>query len=98
MPIDVIDMPTIDDEAIVEAHASGRPVFVVDQNNGYLWANVRKVLFDAGSPIQTANLHPLNLTGGGPPQYVHSGTYAELASHFGLDAEGLTRTIEQTLT
>ena len=98
IPIEVVDMPSIDPKAILAAHASGRPVFIAEQNNGYLWSKVRKVLFAAGGTIDTTNLHPINLTGGGEPQYVHSGTYDELAAHFGLDADSLAQTIERTLS
>jgi transketolase len=98
IPIEVVDMPSIDDEAIRAAHASGRPVFIAEQNNGYLWSHVRRVLFASGGTLDTTNLYPINLTGRGEPQYVHSGTYAELAAHFGLDADKLAQTIERTLS
>ena len=41
--INVIDMPSIDEDAIVELYRSGKPVFIAEQNNGYLWSHFRRV-------------------------------------------------------
>ena len=95
--LEVIDMPSRDEEAILRAYHSGRPVFVVDQNNGYLWTNVRRILFAALDSIDTRNLFPINTTGGREPHYIHSGTYDELAAHYGLDAVSLAARVEQTV-
>lgn len=95
--VEVVDMPSIDEKAILKAYGSGRPVFIAEQNNGYLWTNVRRVLFSALDSIDTTRLHPINTTGDADPHYIHSGTYTELAAHYGLDAAGLKTRIEAAL-
>jgi len=91
--ISVIDMPSIDEERILELNQSGKPVFVVEQNNGYLWTNFQEVLFDRKQQIDIANLHPINTTTGRGRHYIHSGTYDELAAFYGVDAEHLSEKI-----
>ncbi|SEI52573.1 Transketolase [Dyadobacter sp. SG02] len=94
--VNVIDMPSTDSAAIVALHRSGTPVFIAEQNNGYLWAQFRKVLFETETEIDTRLLVPVNTAKGGL-HYIHSGTYAELAAHYGLDAAGLADTILKTI-
>ena len=83
--------------AIVELYNSGNPIFIAEQNNGYLWANFKKVLFSKLDTISTKNLHPINLTHNGELNYIHSGTYDELAAHYGLNADALSKRILKTL-
>jgi transketolase C-terminal domain/subunit len=96
--VEVLDMPSIDEEAILSAHRSGKPVIIAEQNNGYLWTNVRRVLFSALDSIDTTRLLPINTTGGKAPHYIHSGTYTELAAHYGLDAAALEARIEAVVS
>jgi transketolase C-terminal domain/subunit len=95
--ISVIDMPTIDEAAIVEAYTSGKHVFIAEQNNGYLWSHVRKVLFEKETSINTQRLSAINTTTKGGLHYIHSGTYPELAAHYDLDGAHLSERIAQTL-
>ncbi len=96
--VEVVDMPSIDEEAILELYHADRPVFVAEQNNGYIWSCIRKVLFAQLDAIDTSRFIPINTTGGGDIHYIHSGTYSELAAHYGLDAAQLATSIEQTLS
>jgi transketolase C-terminal domain/subunit len=91
--INVLDMPTIDDKAIVELYRSGKPVFIAEQNNGYLWSHFRKVLFEQEDSINTKNLVAINTTTKGGLHYIHSGTYNELAAHYDLNGAKLSETI-----
>ncbi|WP_204524812.1 hypothetical protein [Confluentibacter citreus] len=91
--VNVIDMPSIDSNAIIELYNSGKPVFIAEQNNGYLWTNFRKVLFSSLESIHTKNMHPINLTANGEINYIHSGTYSELAEHYELNADKLSKQI-----
>jgi transketolase C-terminal domain/subunit len=97
LKINVVDMPSIDDNAIVELYRSGKTVFIAEQNNGYLWSHFRKVLFQQETNINTQKLIPINTTTKGGLHYIHSGTYAELAAHYGLDAKHLTESILKVL-
>lgn len=95
--VNVIDMPTIDEHTIVELYKSGKPVFIAEQNNGYLWHHFRKTLFEKEASINTKNLVAINTTTKGGLHYIHSGTYAELAAHYDLDAKHLAEQIEKSL-
>ncbi len=91
--VNVLDMPTIDEKAIVDLYRSGKPVFIAEQNNGYLWSHFRKVLFEQEASINTKNLVAINTTTKGGLHYIHSGTYNELAAHYDLNGAKLSETI-----
>ncbi|PKQ46747.1 transketolase [Confluentibacter flavum] len=91
--VNIIDMPSIDSNTIIELYNTGKPIFIAEQNNGYLWTNFRKVLFSNLESINTKNIHPINLTVDGEINYIHSGTYSELAEHYGLNADRLSKQI-----
>ncbi|MFD2098986.1 transketolase C-terminal domain-containing protein [Flagellimonas iocasae] len=97
LSIEVVDMPSIDSDAIHTMYESGKPVFIAEQNNGFIWTHFRRVLFSTRTTIDTANLYPINLSKNGEIHYIHSGTYNQLAAHFGLDAASLSETISKTL-
>ena len=91
--VNVVDMPSIDSETIQNLYQSQLPIIIAEQNNGYLWSNFRKVLFEKESQIDTKRLIPINTCAGADLHYIHSGTYAELAAHYGLDAAHLAEKI-----
>ena len=97
IPVNVIDMPSIDQDAILGLYRTGKPVFIAEQNNGYLWAHFRKVLFEQETNINTSKLVSINTTTNGGLHYIHSGTYAELAAHYDLDSAHLSERILKTL-
>jgi hypothetical protein len=92
-----VDMPSIDETAIVELYQSGKPVFIAEQNNGYLWYHFKRVLFEKEININTQKLFPINTATKGGLHYIHSGTYTELAAHYGLDAAHLGERILKKL-
>lgn len=93
----VIDMPSIDEDCIMNLYNSGLPVFIAEQNNGYLYANFQKTLFRYASNIQPRRLIPLNTTTEGKLHYIHSGTYNELAAAYKLDGKNLSESILATI-
>ncbi len=95
--VNVVDMPSVDEKAILDIYRSGKPVFIAEQNNGYLWTNFRKVLFAREDRVYPKKLIPVNTTDHGKLHYIHSGTYTELAAHYGLDARHLSNKILETL-
>ncbi|MDQ3845593.1 MAG: thiamine pyrophosphate-dependent enzyme, partial [Bacteroidota bacterium] len=95
--VNVVDMPSVDESAILDMYYSGKPVFIAEQNNGYLWTNFRKVLFEKETYIDTQRLIPINTATRGGLHYIHSGTYTELAAHYGLDGKQLSDKIVNTL-
>ena len=95
--INVIDMPSIDEDAIVKLYRSAKPLFIAEQNNGYIWHHFRKILFEQETNINTQKLIPVNTTTNGGLHYIHSGTYSELAAHYGLDSAHLKERILKNL-
>jgi hypothetical protein len=89
-------MPSIDEDAIIELYRSGKPVFIAEQNNGYLWYHFKRVLFEKETNINTQKLIPINTTTKGGLHYIHSGTYTELAAHYDLDGAHLSERILKT--
>ena len=86
LQVGVVDMPSIDEELLVELVESGKLVCLAEQNNGYLLQNLLKVLFRRQRGLQhLKNVLTINtLDADGKPQFIHSGTYEELIDAFQL--------------
>ena len=94
--VKVVDMPSMDKKLLLELYDSGKPVIVAEQNNGFIWKNLMKTLFDSGKSIDTGRLFPLNtLDGNGEARFIHSGTYGQLTGMFGLSAGQLAEFIKK---
>jgi transketolase C-terminal domain/subunit len=99
IPVGVVDMPSIDEELLMELYNSGQLLILAEQNNGYIWQNLLKVLYrnrsktkaDGWDRIITIN----TLKSDGQPQFIHSGTYEELIAAFHLTPDAIARTIEE---
>jgi transketolase len=97
MPVGVVDMPSIDEDLLLELYNSGQLLVLAEQNNGYIWQNLLKILYrnrgrvkaDGWERIVTHN----TLKSDGQPQFIHSGTYEELIAAFGLSPDAIARTI-----
>jgi transketolase len=95
LAVGVVDMPSVDEELLLRLHDSGKPLFLAEQNNGFLWQNLLKVLYrKRKSSSATHNIIAINtLTAEGKPSFIHSGTYEELTQAFGLSAPQLAETV-----
>jgi transketolase len=97
IPVGVVDMPSIDEELLLELYSSGQLLLLAEQNNGYIWQNFLKVLYrkrvrvkpDGWGKIVTLN----TLKRDGQPQFIHSGTYEELIAAFDLTPDAIARTV-----
>ena len=82
----VVDMPSIDEDLLMQICDSGKAVCLAEQNNGYILQNLLKLQHRRGNwgsdprTVQAIN----TLDRDGRPQFIHSGTYEELAEAFGL--------------
>ncbi|MES1258759.1 MAG: transketolase C-terminal domain-containing protein [Acidobacteriota bacterium] len=98
VPVSVIDMPSIDDELLCRLYDTGKPIIIAEQNNGYIWQNLLKVLFRHGKTVDPARIFPVNtLDKTGRPRFIHSGTYEELLQVFGLSGASLAQRILKIL-
>lgn len=92
--VGVADMPSADEELILELYDSGKRVFVAEQNNGFLLEAFRKVLWTKRAPVDPTRITGLNaLDPQGRPQYIHSATYDQLLRQFGLSPQQLAERI-----
>jgi transketolase C-terminal domain/subunit len=84
----VVDMPSIDQDLLVELFNSGRLLVFAEQNNGYIRQNFLKVLYANRARMRLEHLDNIvtinTLDAGGRPRFIHSATYEELAAAFGL--------------
>lgn len=99
--VGVVDMPSIDEDLLVELYNSGKPLIFVEQNNGYLWQNFLKVVYRSRNRIQTTTFERVlminTLDANGRPQFIHSATYEELTTAFGMTPEAIANSIKNKL-
>jgi transketolase len=91
--VGVVDMPSIDDELLLELFDSDKLLVFAEQNNGYIWQNFLKALYRHRKKIRGGDLDRVvtvnTLNAEGRPRFIHSGTYEELVAAFGLSASQL---------
>ncbi|HUP03493.1 MAG TPA: transketolase C-terminal domain-containing protein [Bryobacteraceae bacterium] len=98
LKVGVVDMPSIDEALLLKLHDSGKLLCFAEQNNGYIWRNFQTALFRRGKPIDPARAFAVNtLDAQGKPQFIHSGTYAQLLSAFELSPAQLALAIGRKL-
>jgi transketolase C-terminal domain/subunit len=95
MKVAVIDMPSIDEDLLIEICGSGKTVCIAEQNNGYILQNLLKIQYRRrangafASPVVAVN----TLDRDGRPQFIHSGTYEELVEAFGLTGSHIAKAV-----
>jgi transketolase len=93
--VGVVDMPSTDEQLLLELHASGRLLFIAEQNNGYIWQNILKILYRRRRGGDLSKVITINTLGeSGKPRFIHSGTYEELIRAFGLAPSQIAQTIK----
>jgi transketolase C-terminal domain/subunit len=99
IPVGVVDMPSIDEQLLLHLYGSGQLLVLAEQNNGYIWQNLLKVLYRNRGKVKSEGWERIvtinTLTSDLQPQFVHSGTYEELIAAFQLTPDAIARTIEQ---
>jgi transketolase len=93
----VVDMPSIDPAMLVSLYESGKHLVFAEQNNGFIWENFLKVLYQNRARLakgQLKNVMTVNtLDKAGHAQFIHSATYEELVAHYGMTPDALASTI-----
>jgi transketolase C-terminal domain/subunit len=97
--VSVVDMPSIDENLLLNLHDSGKPIFLAEQNNGYIWQNLLKILHRRrANAAGLDRIHTINtLSTDGKPHFIHSATYEELGEVYGLSATKLAHAITEKL-
>lgn len=96
--VKVVDMPSVDEKMLIDLYRSGIPMVLAEQNNGYLANKLPKLLLREGIMMDPSKIMTVNmLDQNGCPQFVHSGTYAQLTKAFGLSGAQLAELVEKKL-
>jgi transketolase len=94
--VGVIDMPSIDEDLLVDLCESERLVCLAEQNNGYILQNLLKIQFRhrASRRLTLERVMVINaLDAKGRARFIHSGTYEELTHAFGLTPPQIAKAI-----
>jgi transketolase len=99
IPVGVVDMPSIDEDLLVELYESGGLLCIAEQNNGFILRRTLQMLYRRKpNGTSTERLMAINtLDKDGRPQFIHSGTYEELVEAFGLTSAHIATAIRQRL-
>jgi len=97
----VVDMPSIDEDLLMDLCSSDKLVCLAEQNNGYILQNLLRVEYQRRH-TQTRNalqgvLAINTLSADGRPRFIHSGTYEELIEAFGLTSSRIARAVTSEL-
>jgi transketolase C-terminal domain/subunit len=96
--VGVVDMPSIDESFLLKIYDSGKLIVVAEQNNGYIWPELKKLLFKNRKQIDNTNLLAINtLDSEGRAQFIHSANYSQLLDQFGLTPGQIAETIKNRL-
>jgi transketolase len=86
--VGVVDMPSLDEDLLMEICQSGQKIVFAEQNNGYLWQNFLKALYQHRDQVHSDVLKRViainTLSAEHKPQFIHSATYEQLTTAFGL--------------
>jgi transketolase len=98
----VVDMPSVDEDMMMEIAASGKILVFAEQNNGYLFRNFLSMLYRRRDRVKADVLSrflPIStLDSNGMPRFIHSATYEELTVAFGLNPESIAEKVKRGLT
>lgn len=92
--VGVVDMPSIDEEMLMDIYKSGKLMIFAEQNNGYIYKKFREVAFRKAEIISTDRIYAINTSSDcGEKHFIHSGTYAQLVDKYKLSSEKLKQEV-----
>lgn len=97
--VGVVDMPSVDEDLLLQLYDTGRTIVFAEQNNGYLWQSFLRVLYRRrAAACDAARVRTINaLTPDGRAQFIHSATYEELTDAYHLSAPKLAARVREFL-
>lgn len=85
----VVDMASTDEATLLSLAISGKPLLIAEQNNGYILRRLERAAFGACG-VDRGKIVAVNLSDeNGRARFIHSATYEELTSEYGLSATKL---------
>lgn len=96
----VVDMPSIDEDLLLELSSGGKVVCLAEQNNGYILQHLLRVQHRRGrGGDPRSHIVAMNtLDRDGRPQFIHSGTYEELTEAFALTPAHIARAVMDAIS
>lgn len=85
----VVDMASTDEATLLSLATSGKLLLIAEQNNGYILRALERAVFGARG-VDRGKIVVVNLSDeNGKARFIHSATYEELTSEYGLSAAKL---------
>jgi transketolase len=98
----VVDMPSADEDMMMELASCGKLLVFAEQNNGYLRRRFLDALYRRRNLVAANVLQRVvaisTLDANSMPQFIHSATYEQLLAAFGLTPEAIADTVARELT
>ena len=93
--VNVIDMPSFDEETMLELCDSEKPVIITEQNNGYIYKKCGEALLKNGVSSKSKIIAVNALDSRQEKQFIHSGKLNELQSEFNLTGNKLLELVKE---
>lgn len=91
--VSVYDMPSFDQEAMIDILGQDALTVVAEQNNGFIWHEIGQMMLRTGGAVSLENCLAINVNRpDGSYHYLHSATYGQLLSQFGLEPGQMVET------
>jgi transketolase len=84
----VYDMPSFDQDTMLDILKQDAITLVAEQNNGFIWHEIGRMLLRTDGDVSMKNCSAINVNRpDGSYRFLHSATYEQLMSQFGLAPE-----------
>jgi transketolase len=95
----VYDMPSFDQETMIDILRQDALTVVAEQNNGFIWHETGQMMLRTGGAVSLQNCVAINVNKpDGSYHFLHSATYEQLLSQFGLAPGQLAETALERLS
>ncbi len=89
----VYDMPSFDQKTMIDILGQEGLAVVAEQNNGFIWNEIGKMVLRTGGAVSLENCVAINVNKtDGSYHFLHSATYEQLLSQFGLEPRQIAET------
>jgi transketolase len=91
--VSVYDMPSFDQETMINVLEQDALTVVAEQNNGFIWHEIGQMVLRTRGAVSLENCVAINVNNpDGSYHYLHSATYEQLLSQFGLEPGQMAET------
>ncbi len=92
--VSVYDMPSFDQETMIDILGQDALTVVAEQNNGFIWHEIGQMVLRTGGAVSLENCLAINVNKpDGSYHFLHSATYEQLLSQFGLEPGQMVETV-----